>query len=63
MSPALAGRFFITEPPGKPPEEYFFKIKPLEIKGKQVSFLYTHLKKLNRGFFVCLFVLMFKELG
>ena len=55
MSPALAGGFFTAEPPGKPSEEYFFKIKPLEIKGKQVSFLYTHLKKLNRVFlFVCL---------
>ena len=55
MSPVLAGGFFTTEPPGKPPEEYFLKIKPLEIKGKQVSFLYTHLKKANRVFFVCLF--------
>ena len=52
-----------TEPPGKLPE-YFLKIHPWEMKGKEVSFLHTHLKKSNRVFlFVCLFVLMFKELG
>ena len=31
MSPGLAGRFFITEPPGKPKAIHFFKNKETSI--------------------------------
>ena len=35
VSPALAGRFLTTAPPGKPPENYFKKISEKHPKGEK----------------------------
>lgn len=47
---------FLTPPQEKTEKDTFLKIKALEIKGKQVSFLWNYLKKEKEK-------LIFKELG
>ena len=34
LSPALTGRFFTTEPPGKPPKDFFFLKRLLLLPGR-----------------------------